>query len=162
MPKPRRKPESEIQSEILLALSDAFHELGGTFWRQNAGTAKSLDGRRTIKLAPKGASDIVGTFMGRMVAPEIKRPRKKPTEEQLTFRDRMIAGGAAPFVWTSAEQAIDEMIRSFGLEDQRDEILARSVGPQSPLARARERLERRRAKRSTASKRKPSTVSGQL
>ncbi|MFO1106458.1 MAG: hypothetical protein U1E34_10180 [Amaricoccus sp.] len=123
------KRESIIQAEILLAISAGFHWLGLRAWRQNAGTARSMDGSRTIKLAPKGASDIVGSFRGRMIAPEVKQPGKSLRREQSDFRREMIAAGALPFVWTSAEQAVEELIQAFDLEEHRAEIETRARKP---------------------------------
>lgn len=97
--------ESDIQAEILLALSRAFHP-DGVFWRQNSGSALSPDGARRIKLAPIGSADVVGVLRGRFVEVEVKTRTGKQRPEQAAHQAAVERAGGIYIVARSAEEAI--------------------------------------------------------
>ena len=89
--------ESSIQKRVRLALCAIP---GCIMFRNNVGMAKYHDGTalRTVAYGLcKGSSDLIGwTIVGDyavFTAVEVKRPGKKPTEEQANFINRVIAAG---------------------------------------------------------------------
>ena len=56
-----------------------------------------------------GVPDIIGTFKGRLIAVEVKRPGKVPTKLQQAFIDKLNATGAISFVATCVEDVEKEL-----------------------------------------------------
>ena len=80
---------TDLINSILLALSKTGKI---TAWRNETGTARSMDGHRIIRFGLKGSSDIIGIAdSGRFIAIECKLGRDQLREEQINFR-RMISG----------------------------------------------------------------------
>lgn len=76
------KSESQIQAEIMLALSNAGHRV----WRSNAGSVRNEQGY-TIKLFPKGFPDLLGYRKedGKFFCIEVKNEKGKLREDQERF-----------------------------------------------------------------------------
>jgi len=96
------KPESLIQKEIMLALSQA----GCMVWRNNTGSYK--DGDRFIRYGLcKGSSDIVGlTNGGVFIAVEVKSATGRVSNDQINFIDNVRRKNGISFVARSADEAI--------------------------------------------------------
>ena len=58
---------------------------------------------------PKGVSDILGCYQGRLLAIEVKRPGKKPTPDQQRFLDRVKIEGGISFVASSVSDVIEKL-----------------------------------------------------
>jgi penicillin-binding protein-related factor A (putative recombinase) len=61
-----------------------------------------------------GVSDIIGCYMGRMLAIEIKAPNGKVSEHQREFLDRVNAAGGLAFV----ARSVDDVIITLGVQDR--------------------------------------------
>ena len=61
---------------------------------------------------PKGISDILGVYDGRMLAIEIKKPGGRPSPEQVRFIDRINREGGIGFIAYSVE----DVIKTLGLQ----------------------------------------------
>lgn len=59
---------------------------GAMFWRQNAGTYRTMDGLRVVKVTVNGVSDILGCYRGRAVAIETKTKTGTLLKTQKNFR----------------------------------------------------------------------------
>lgn len=90
---------------LLRACLDLLELQGISAFRLNSGRVKV--GRRLIRLAPEGSSDIVGVLPGgRFLAVETKAPTGRLTPAQRAFLDTVAAaGGAAVVVRDVAELA---------------------------------------------------------
>jgi hypothetical protein len=96
--------ESVIQTQVLQYLGYR----GIKAFRINAGMVHSGEGRgkRMIRMAPKGFSDIIGVMPpdengqngGRAIFCEVKARGNKPTQMQLDFLQEMRDQGAIAFV----------------------------------------------------------------
>jgi len=60
---------------------------------------------------PKGVSDILGCYQGKLLAIEVKRPGKNPTPDQQRFLDRVKIEGGISFVARSITDVIDNLKR---------------------------------------------------
>jgi len=98
------KSESQIQAEIMLALSNAGHRV----WRSNAGSVRNEQGH-VIKLFPKGFSDLTGhrASDGKAIYIEVKNKNGKLSRDQKKFRDAMIKRPVIYGVARSAKEALD-------------------------------------------------------
>ena len=85
-------PETELQHEIL-----EYLKLRGIFsWRNNAGLI--IKGR-VIHMSPAGSPDILGVLNdGRMLAVEVKMPRKNLSTKQAEFLAELKDNKALAFV----------------------------------------------------------------
>jgi penicillin-binding protein-related factor A (putative recombinase) len=63
---------------------------------------------------PKGVSDILGAYKGRMLAIEVKRPGKIPTPDQQRFLDRVKIEGGISFVAHSVDETMEQLTRQGG------------------------------------------------
>lgn len=99
-----RSPETNLQAEILIALSDA----GCKAWRNNVGQAKTEDGRFIrYGVGGNGGSDIIGiTPQGAFLAVEVKTPKGRVTPEQQHFVDMVNAAGGRAGIARSPEGAV--------------------------------------------------------
>jgi len=123
-------PEARIQREIMLALSQA----GCLVWRNNTGQAwqgkvihqsgdqVTLSGARRINFGLcKGSSDLIGAKkitvtpdmvgkeIGVFLAPEVKTPQGRITQEQQNFIVAVNRAGGIGFVARSAEDALTQL-----------------------------------------------------
>jgi len=105
--------ERNIQRRILIALSQAFQG-EGVFWQNDTGTARSMDGKRTIRFGLVGSSDIIGCLRGRFVGIEVKTVTGKQRDSQKNFERLIKAVGGVYIVARSPEQAIEELISALG------------------------------------------------
>lgn len=101
--------EHQIQSAIL----EWLPYLGVYAWRNNSGMIAVGEGRyrRMIKLGKAGLPDIIGVHKttGRMIAIEVKRPGKKPTELQENTIRELREYNAIAFVATSIDDVKKEL-----------------------------------------------------
>lgn len=63
---------------------------------------------------PKGISDILGCYQGRMFALELKRPGGKPTAEQLAFLEQVRQQGGIGF-WADSVEGVIEGLKLQGV-----------------------------------------------
>ena len=98
-------PETQIQNQILLALSQKYHTKGGVFWRQNAGRIRSHTGA-WVQLGPVGISDIVGVVCGIAFFFEVKTSKGRQRKEQAAFEKAITKAGGVYAVVRSVEEAI--------------------------------------------------------
>lgn len=61
---------------------------------------------------PKGVSDILGIYEGKLLAIEIKRPGREPSDDQLEFLAKVNAQGGIGF-WTDN---VETVIKTLGLQ----------------------------------------------
>lgn len=113
--------ESVIQSEIMLALSEA----GVLVWRQHVGTFRPIHGGAPIKIGLTGMADIgaivpvaitpdlVGQTLGVAVQLEVKTATGKQADAQRCWQAAVEYRGARYGVVRSAEDALG-IIRSIG------------------------------------------------
>lgn len=94
--------EHDIQNSILEYLTLRGH----LCWRNNSGKVKTAN--RYIQLAPKGSPDIIGIHKdtGAFIGLEVKKPGKKPTEEQMRFREEIAGRGGIAGVVCSLEDVV--------------------------------------------------------
>lgn len=103
MPKPAKKPrETSIQTKCLEALERA----GVWAIRVNSGLAKGLYGG-IIHLAPKGTPDLL--VLSPYLWAEIKRPGKRPSDEQLVWHAKAEQLGVPVVVVSSPEELLVEI-----------------------------------------------------
>lgn len=95
--------EQDYQADIVANLEKA----GLIVTRLNAGVARSLDGKRIIKLAKKGTTDlVVAAFEGKTVWFEVKRHGEKPSAEQRKYHARLRTMDHTVAIVESVEQAL--------------------------------------------------------
>lgn len=94
----RRITEADVTRQIrdVLKACRIFH------WKQWQGPMSQ----------PKGVSDILGIFEGRLLAIEVKRPGGKPTDDQIRFINRVNAQGGIAF-WADN---VSTVIKTLGLQ----------------------------------------------
>lgn len=93
--KPRPTLILPAEREVLSACLSVceIHPKIAWHYRMNVGGFKNEYGQY-VKFAFKGCSDIIGQITdGRFFAWEVKRPGKKPTEDQYAFLNTVAAGG---------------------------------------------------------------------
>ena len=56
-----------------------------------------------------GCPDILGTFKGRFIAIEVKRPGCKPSPKQVFEMDKIIKAGGIAFIGTSWKEVREEL-----------------------------------------------------
>lgn len=96
--------EHQIQSAIL----EYLPYLGVFAWRNNSGMLALNDKygkKRMVKMGMAGLPDILGVQRGtgRLIAIEVKRPGRKPTDIQQRMLQELTDHGALAFVATSIE-----------------------------------------------------------
>lgn len=96
------KPQSE--SEITAAIRGVLKSLGIWHFKHWSGPMTN----------PKGISDILGIYLGKMLAIEVKKPGGKLTPEQQRFIDRVKIEGGISFVAYS----IDDVINGLGVHER--------------------------------------------
>jgi len=105
--------EKEIENSILhyLRIRNIFawkNETIGIFSKERGTFMK-----KHSKFHMTGQSDILGVFMGRFLAIEVKRPGNKPTPNQVEFISNVNKHGGIAFVATSVED-VEKMFRQLG------------------------------------------------
>ena len=106
--KKNKNTEAQIQKAILeyLGYRSDVHA-----WRTNSGKVQTNHGR-WIQMAPKGTSDIIGTWNGRILAIETKKPKPSKTyatKEQKAFIQLINDLGGLAFVARSVDDVIAMM-----------------------------------------------------
>lgn len=90
-------------------------------WRNNTGAfpIDGPNGRRFFRAGTKGSSDLLGIVprSGRLLAVEIKRPGKHPTDDQADFLRRVRESGGVGIYLSDPGRAL-EVIRSLVLNPQ--------------------------------------------
>jgi len=75
-------------------------------WRQNVGTARSMDGKRVVAFGIKGAADLSGILAcGTRLELEVKAKKGRMREAQKSFRAMILRFGGLYFVARSTEEA---------------------------------------------------------
>ncbi len=100
--------EHQIQATILDRLGflkDSF------FWRQNSGMAKSeYKGKtRFWRSGIAGIADIMGVYKGKAIAIEVKRPKKKQSDDQIAFQQRFEECGGIYVVCSDATAIVKQI-----------------------------------------------------
>jgi len=93
--------EKEIENSILNYLD--FLPNCFAWKNQNVGiydARKRTYRKSNSKHQFKGISDILGIYKGKMLAIEVKQPKKKPTEDQQKFINKINENGGIAFVAT--------------------------------------------------------------
>jgi hypothetical protein len=93
----------EITVPVLCAVSALP---GAMFWRQSSGVFKTMDGRRTVKVAAVGVGDILGAYRGRAVALETKTETGRLRATQKRFRDAWEMAGGVYIIARSPAEAV--------------------------------------------------------
>lgn len=100
--------ESQIQKTIM-----DYLRLNGclVFKHRNVGIYKKSTGSYIpLSFGEKGISDIIGlTPNGRFLAIEVKMPKKKPSNEQLEFIDKVNEKGGLAFWTDSLDNVIEKL-----------------------------------------------------
>ncbi len=106
--------EHEIQNTILERLKYIPRAF---FWRENSGlmTAEYKGVKRMWRAGIPGIADIMGIFDGYLVAIEVKRPGKKPSQDQLAFKRRIEECGGIYIVSTDAIQVVSQIMASISM-----------------------------------------------
>jgi hypothetical protein len=97
-------PEGEVQKAILdyLSVRGIFH------WRVNTGAMRRNG--RLVRFGTAGVSDIIGVLPGgRILAIEVKAPKKYPTEAQKDFLAQVKAAGGVGFVAYGVEDVAEHL-----------------------------------------------------
>jgi hypothetical protein len=101
--------EHQIQSQIM----EWLPYYGVYCWRNNSGMVSVGEGKykRMIKMGQAGLPDIIGVHKptGRLIAIEVKRPGKKPTDLQAVTIQKLKDYNALAFVATSIEDVKNEL-----------------------------------------------------
>ena len=71
-----------LEREIKKQVNDYFKVLGIPLKHHNVGKFISQDGKRTIYVGTKGDPDYTGSYFGRRVWVEVKRPNERPKLHQ--------------------------------------------------------------------------------
>lgn len=108
--------ETTIQRRIMLALSEA----GCIIWRNETagawlgkvahktGDQVTLSGARLNKFGLcVGSSDLIGIYLGRFLAIEVKTATGRPTKEQLNFIEQVRLNGGIAGIARSPEEALE-------------------------------------------------------
>ena len=96
--------ERDIQQAILLAVGSRPDV---RLWRTNAGMARSLDGKRIIRLGIPGLTDLSGILAdGRALFIEAKSASGRQTAEQQAFEAIVRKFGGVYLVARSVEEAL--------------------------------------------------------
>lgn len=104
------QPESRLQNEIRLAVSESLRDV--TLWRNHTGAFKNPKTGQWVRfgLCP-GSADLVGIRLvggiGRFVAIEVKLPGEKPRADQVAFLDHVRQMGGIAGVVSSVEEALE-------------------------------------------------------
>lgn len=61
------------------------------------------------KFKPAGVADIIGIYMGKFLAIEVKRPGGKTTEHQKAFLEQIKISGGIAFVAHSVDEVIEKL-----------------------------------------------------
>jgi hypothetical protein len=94
------------ESRIMLLILSRLHLLPASFfWRANTGVA-SAPGGRTIRFGVPGQADILGVYLGRFIAIEVKRPGQKQSPAQTEFQTAINRAGGIYIVATDLETAM--------------------------------------------------------
>jgi hypothetical protein len=83
-------------------------------WRNNVGAAIDKTGRK-VTFGEPGASDIMCVVRGGFVAIETKSADGRVSEDQKTWRDKVLPAGAVYIVAKCLEEAIDPVLELLGL-----------------------------------------------
>lgn len=87
------------EADITKQIRDVLNLKGIWHWKQWQGPMSE----------PKGVSDILGCFEGKLLAIEVKVPGRKPSLEQLGFLDNVNVAGGIGFVAYSVEDVIEKL-----------------------------------------------------
>ena len=94
--------EGQLQDKIRLALGDIK---GLCLWRNNSGLADVRGHKIRYGVGNPGGADLIGIYLGRFVAVEIKTPIGRLSVEQRRFRDLVVSLGGIYIVLRSVDEA---------------------------------------------------------
>ncbi len=87
------------EADITKQIRDVLNLKGIWHWKQWQGPMSE----------PKGVSDILGCFEGKLLAIEVKVPGREPSPDQLQFIDGVNHYGGIGFVAHSVEDVIEKL-----------------------------------------------------
>ena len=94
------------ERDVQKAVTDPFGYYGWLVIRTHAGLAASLDGRRRIRLGPKGRPDLLVIQPHRAVWIELKKPKEgRLSPQQRAWRSWLKKNGYEYLLLRSAEEA---------------------------------------------------------
>ena len=99
----RKLQMKQTEAEITRAIRGCLKSLGVFHWKNFGGP-----------MSQKGVSDILGLWKGKLLAIEVKVPKRKATPDQQLFIDRVNREGGLAFVAYS----IDDVIKQLGVQDR--------------------------------------------
>lgn len=102
-PLPADALEGTIQRAILSAVNRLPY---ARLWRNNVGMLKDATGVGVTYGLAKGSADLIGIVHGRFVAIEVKRPGKKPTDDQREWGETVLRLGGVWAVCSDVESAL--------------------------------------------------------
>ena len=110
--KPKKKKQASIEAGIQDAIMDYLGYRQDVWsFRCNSGSILTKYGGKVI-LAPKGTSDIIGTWNGRFLAIEVKKPKPNktyPSKVQREYIEMINDLGGLAFVARSVEDVIEQL-----------------------------------------------------
>lgn len=108
-PKPKRTPETKLQSKIIKWLE----EHGAIVLRTNSGVFTGESGNR-VQGTAAGTSDLTCCWRGRFVAIEVKAENGTTTDKQERYINRVNASGGLAFVARSVEDVKRQLLEVMG------------------------------------------------
>ncbi len=87
------------EADITKQIRDVLDLKGIWHWKQWQGPMSE----------PKGVSDILGCFKGRLLAIEVKAPGYHPSQDQVIFIDNVNEAGGIAFIAYSVEDVIENL-----------------------------------------------------
>ena len=107
----KEAPPVPLEAEVLPAVLDVLRWHPAVAWveRMNRGGFVNPSGQY-VNFGFEGMSDLTGQMRdGRRLEVEVKRPGRKPTNEQRKYLERVRAAGGVAFYATSVDDVIREM-----------------------------------------------------
>ncbi len=95
--------ESQLQDHIRLALGSVP---GLVLWRNNCGVAEVHGHKVRFGVGNPGGADLIGCYMGRFVALEIKTATGRQSPEQKLFEQLVLGKGGVYAVLRSVDDAL--------------------------------------------------------
>lgn len=105
------KTTTILERDVLAGVLDACRVLGISVQRQNTGMATNPKGKK-VRFGVAGNADISGTLPdGRRLEIEVKRPGKRPTDEQYHRMNEVNATNGVAFWTDDAERCLNALRR---------------------------------------------------
>lgn len=97
---------NSLTADILVAISRTYNPNCHVF-RVNVVIARTKF--RTVRSAPNGTSDLIGSILGKPFAIEIKAARDRLSSDQILFRDQWVKSGGVYIVAREVEKCMEEI-----------------------------------------------------